>query len=102
MSASTPADLAVTFRSLDRRRREAIGDADPAAVSGLAAELQRHIDAAAAVIDRRPTPTRWPRRSRPVPPTTGTRPRSTTLRRHALDAGAVLRRIAAAAEAAQR
>lgn len=50
MSASTPDDLAVTFRSLARRTREAIGDADPSAVSGLVGELQRHVDAAAAAV----------------------------------------------------
>ena len=50
MSGSTPADLAVTFRSLARRQREAIGDADPARSSGLVGELQGHVAAAGAAL----------------------------------------------------
>ena len=79
MSGSTPQDLATTFRSLARRRREAIGDVDPAVV----ARPQRRAPAArrrgrgdprhAAPM---PKPSR--RRSTPGPPTRGTRPRSTT------------------------
>ena len=101
MSASTPADLAVTFRSLDRRRREAIGDADPAAVSGLVAELQRHIDAAAAVIRSPADASAVAKAIEARPPDDWDETVLDELRRHALDAGAVLRRIAAAAEAAQ-
>lgn len=100
MSATTPDDLAVSYQSLARRRREAIGDANPAIVGGLVAELQTHVDAAAAALS-----------------ITGDgdavaaviRSRATadwddatleTLRQHALDAGAVLRRIADAVESA--
>ena len=54
MTASTPADLAVTFRSLARRSREAIGDADPAALGDVLADLQRHIDRAAGVVGSAP------------------------------------------------
>ena len=98
MSASTPSDLAVTFRSLARRHREALGDADPRTLGPLAAELHGHVaaagaalgtaadaDAIAAEIERRPTKD-WDDAT------------LATLRDEALAAGAVLRRIAAAAE----
>ncbi len=96
MRDSTPDDLAVAFRSLARRQREALGDADPSAFSDLGAELQRHVADAAAVvgsasdggavaaaIDARRD---WDDAT------------LATLQRSALDAGAVLRRLAAAAE----
>jgi hypothetical protein len=50
VSGSTPADLAVTFRSVARRLREAIGDESEASVSGLVGELRGHVDAAGAVV----------------------------------------------------
>lgn len=50
MSKTTPADLAVAFRSLDRRRSEAIRAADGAPVASLLAELDAHIAAAAALL----------------------------------------------------
>lgn len=98
MSASSPADLAVTFRSLARRQREAAGDAPPGTVRGLVAELDGHVAAAAAAlgtsgdgaavadaIERRRTDD-WDDAT------------LATLRQEALSAGAVLRRIATAAE----
>ena len=101
MSGSTPADLAITFRSLGRRQREAIGDADAGSLAGLVAELQGHVaaagaavgttgdgDAVAAAIERRPA-NEWDDAT------------LATLRAEALAAGGVLRRIAAAAEAQQ-
>ncbi len=101
MSGSTPADLAITFRSLGRRQREAIGDADAGSLAGLVAELQGHVaaagaavgtagdgDAVAAAIERRPAKD-WDDAT------------LATLRAEALAAGGVLRRIAAAAEAQQ-
>jgi len=54
MSKSTPDDLVVTFRSLARRQREAIGDADPGTVGGALGELQRHVEAAARLLGVRP------------------------------------------------
>ena len=96
MRDSTPDDLAVAFRSLARRQREAIGDADPGALGGLTAELRRHVEAAAglvgssadggaiaAAIDARRD---WDDAT------------LAALRREAMDAGGVLRRLAAAAE----
>ena len=101
MSASTPADLAVTFRSLARRRREAIGDANPAAFADHTGDLQRLVadaatrlgtaadaDAVAAAIDSRP-PEAWDDAT------------LDQLRRIALEAGASLRRLTAAVEKAE-
>jgi hypothetical protein len=101
MSGSTPEDLATAFRSLARRRAEAIGDVDPAVVGGLSEELQRHVDAAAAVLGTSAD-------AQAVASAIAARPADAwdeatldDLRRHALDAGAVLRRIQTAAEAAR-
>ena len=49
MTGSTPSDLAVTFRSVDRRLREAL-DGTPATdptVAGLVAQLRAAVDSAA-------------------------------------------------------
>ena len=95
MRDSTPDDLAVAFRSLARRQREAIGDADPRALSELTAELQRHVAAAASAVGSAPDGNSvaaaiesrrdWDDATLAV------------LQQAALDAGAVLRRLAAAA-----
>jgi hypothetical protein len=94
-SGSTPADLAVAFRSLARRLREAIGDGSEGGVMGLVGELRGHVEAAGsllgtpadadavadAILARRAED--WDQAS------------LDELRRLALDAGAVLQRIAA-------
>ena len=77
MSASTPDDLATTFRSLARRRREAIGDANPAHLSGFTAELQRQVDGAARAVGSAADPDAVAAAIRARPPTRGTTPRST-------------------------
>ena len=56
MSKSTPADLAVAFRSLGRRRDEALEAAKGAPVGSLLAELDGRIAAAAAVVGSAPDP----------------------------------------------
>ncbi|HEU4841207.1 MAG TPA: hypothetical protein VFT09_07180 [Ilumatobacteraceae bacterium] len=101
MSGSTPADLAVTFRSLDRRQREAIGDADPGALGGLVGELQGHVAAAAAVLGTAPDAAGVAAAIERRRPDEWDDATLETLRGEAIAAGAVLRRIAAAAEAAQ-
>jgi hypothetical protein len=101
MSRSTPDDLAVTFRSLARRQREAIGEADPGPLRSFVTELDGHVAAAgaalgiggdagaiAAEIERRPADS-WDDDT------------LAALQQEALAAGAVLRRLAAAAEAQQ-
>jgi hypothetical protein len=96
MSRTSPADLAVTFRTVPRRLREAYGDDQPASGSDLATQLGTaaqllgtHADAEAiaAAIDARQLD-EWD---------------DTTLeqlRQVALDVGAQLRAIAAAHESA--
>jgi hypothetical protein len=96
MRDSTPDDLAVAFRSLARRQQEALGDADPRTFSDLTAELQRHVDAAASVVRSAPD-------GNAVAAAIEARrdwddATLATLRSEALEAGAVLRRLAAAAE----
>ena len=99
MSGSSPADLAVTFRSLGRRQREAIGDANPVGVSALVTELQGHVDAAAALLRAPADATAVAAAIDERPADAWDEPTLDALRAHALDAGSVLRRIAAAAEA---
>ena len=97
MSKSTPADLAVAFRSMDRRRREAIDAADGAAVSVPLADFERHIAAAAAVLGAVPT-------AAAVADAIDARPSDDwdeavldQIREHATEAGTALRRVIDAA-----
>ena len=101
MSGSTPADLAVTFRSLERRQREAIGDAEPGALSGLLGELQGHVAAAAAALGTTADPSSVAAAIDQRRPDEWDDATLATLRSEAIAAGAVLRRITAAAEAQQ-
>jgi len=100
MSASTPDDLATTFQSLARRRREAIGDADPATLGSLVDELLRHVDAAANAVGSAADAGAVAAAIRARPADGWDDATLEELRREALDAGAVLRRLTAAAEAA--
>jgi hypothetical protein len=99
MRDSTPDDLAVAFRSLVRRQKEAIGDADPRALSELTAELQRHVDAAAAAVGSAADGNAVAAAIESRRDWDDATLRS--LQQTALDAGAVLRRLAAAAESEQ-
>jgi hypothetical protein len=96
MSKSTPDDLVVTFRSLARRQREAIGDADPGSVGGALGELQRHVEAAADLLGVRPDATAVADAIDHRPADAWDSAQLDALRDEALAAGAVLRRIAAA------
>jgi hypothetical protein len=98
MSATTPADLAVAFRSLDRRLSEAIGDADPTALRGLVAELQGHLAAAATAMHTSGDGVAVARAIEARPADDWDETTLDTLRAEALAAGAVLRKVAAAAE----
>ena len=98
MAKSTPTDIAVAFRSLDRRRREAVEAADGAAVSGPLGDLDRHIGAAATLLGvapRRPLPS--PTRSTPDPGDEWDEADVDQLRQLATDAGTSLRRVVDAA-----
>jgi hypothetical protein len=55
VSKSTPADLAVAFRSLSRRRDEAVEAAEGAPIGPLLSELDRQVSAAAAMLAAPPT-----------------------------------------------
>ena len=97
MSKSTPADLAVAFRSMDRRRREALDAADGLAVTDLLADHDREIAAAAALLGSAPA-------ASAVAATIERRPSDDwdeavldQLRQHASDAGIALRRVVEAA-----
>jgi hypothetical protein len=54
MSKTTAADLAIAFRSLTRRRDEAVDAATDAPVSALLAGFDEHIAAAASVVGSAP------------------------------------------------
>lgn len=99
MSATTPADLAVAFRSFSRRQREAIGDANPATVGGLLAELQDHIAAAARAVRTSPDAEAVAEAIESRPADEWDDATLATLRAEALASGGVLRRLAAAAGA---
>jgi hypothetical protein len=99
MSPTTPADLAVAFRSFSRRQREAIGDANPATLGGLLAELQGHIAAAAATMRTSPDAEALAQAIESRHPDDWDDATLATLRAEALAAGGVLRRLAAAAGA---
>ncbi|MFN8024488.1 MAG: hypothetical protein U0Q03_23375 [Acidimicrobiales bacterium] len=50
MSESSPDDLAITFRSLPRRLRDARGEVPSDAVSGTLATIDRHLARAAELV----------------------------------------------------
>jgi hypothetical protein len=102
MSASTPADLAVTFRSLARRQQEAIGDADPAALRGLVAELDGHVAAAGAALGVGGDAAAIASAIESRPADGWDEATLEALRTEALAAGGALRRLADAAEDLQR
>jgi hypothetical protein len=54
MPQSSPADLAVTFRSIARRLREARGDAPETAIATQEAEIAAHVHAAAGLLHTSP------------------------------------------------
>lgn len=94
VTASTPADLAIAFRSLPRRRTEALEEADGASTAAIEQELDRQIAAAAALMHA-------PADAAAVGDAIHNRPSDEwdavtlrSLRQLALDAGAALRRIA--------
>jgi len=89
----------VAFRSLSRRLREAIGDGPESAVAGLAGELRGHVAAAAQLLGTQPDADAVANAISARPADDWDQATLDELRRHALEAGAVLRRIAAVTEA---
>jgi hypothetical protein len=54
MPQSSPADLAVTFRSIARRLREARGDVPDAAIAAQEGQIDGHVRAAASLLHTSP------------------------------------------------
>jgi hypothetical protein len=97
MSKSTPADLAVAFRSLDRRRREAIEAADGVPAAGPLADLDDEIAAAATLLGVAPIAATVAAAIDATPTDEWSESVLDQLRRHATDAGTALRRVLDAA-----
>ena len=91
MSSSSPADLAVTFRSIPRRLREAYGDDQPAAGSDLASQLA----AAGRLLGTSPDPVAIATAIEARRPKEWDDATLEGLRQVGLEVGAELRRIAA-------
>ena len=98
MSSSSPSDLSVTFRSIPRRLREALGDTPPETTSGIAAELNEQIGIAAGLMHSAADPVAISDAIDAVPADEWNDARLTPLRSTALDIGRLLRAIAAVAE----
>jgi hypothetical protein len=99
MSSSSPSDLAVTFRSVPRRLREAVGDTPPDATAGITAELNEQIGIAAGLVHSTAEPGAIADAIEAVPADEWDEATLTSLRSTALDIGRLLRAIAAVAEA---
>jgi len=97
MSKSTPADIAVAFRSMDRRRREALDAADGAAVTDLLADHDREIAAAATLLGSAPDASAVAAAIERRPSDDWDEALLDQLRQHASDAGTALRRVVEAA-----
>jgi hypothetical protein len=98
MSSSSPSDLAVTFRSVTRRLREATGDAPPGAVTGITSELSEQIASAAKLMHSAAEPGAIADAIEAVPADAWDEATLGSLRSAALDIGRLLRAIAAVAE----
>ena len=98
MSSSSPSDLAVTFRSIPRRLREALGDTPPGATASISAELNEQIGIAAGLLHTTAEPGAIADAIEEVPADDWDDATLTSLRGAALDIGRLLRAIAAVAE----
>ena len=95
MSDSSPADLAITFRSLTRRLREARGDLGDGAVTTQIAAIDRHLARAAQLMRSTSDPAAVADAIEAVP-ADGWGDELTELRTIALELGRELRAVAAA------
>jgi hypothetical protein len=98
MSSSSPRDLAITFRSIPRRLREAIGDSPANATAGINAELIEQIATAAKIMHTAADPVAIADAIEAVPADAWDEAMLNSLRTTALDIGRLLRAIAAVAE----
>ena len=102
MSETAPADLAVAFRSLERRLREALEpvDGDRSKVAPMIAELDQVVQQAASVVGSSADGASIAAAIDARRADSWQESELQALRQHALDAGRLLRAIATAAEAA--
>jgi hypothetical protein len=98
MSSSSPSDLSVTFRSVARRLREAVGDSPASATASIVSELNEQIAIAAKVMHSAPDSGAIADAIEAVPADAWDESTLNSLRTTALDVGRLLRAIAAAAE----
>ncbi len=98
MSSSSPSDLAVTFRSVPRRLREAVGDAPAQVTASATAELNEQISASAALLHTRAEPDAIAEAIEAIPADEWNEGTLGALRTRALDIGRLLRAIAAIAD----
>ena len=98
MSSSSPSDLAVTFRSVPRRLREAVGDTPAGDVASITAELDEQIDIAARLMHSASDPAAIADAVDALPADSWDDDTLNSLRSTALDIGRLLRAIAAVAE----
>ena len=96
MSRSAPSDLAVTFRSLPRRLREASGDPSAGLVGEHGLAIDQAVTDAAALLHSRADPTAVADAIEAVPTDRWEASTLDDLRRIALELGRRLRAIAAA------
>ena len=93
MSKSTPDDLVVAFRSLERRRREALDAVEGAPVTSQLADLDRHIAAAATLLGTTDSPSAVADAIAVWPGDEWEESLLDELRGHATGAGTALRRV---------
>ncbi|MGZ4679037.1 MAG: hypothetical protein ACXV5U_02215 [Ilumatobacteraceae bacterium] len=98
MSSSSPSDLAVTFRSIPRRLREARGDAPLQVTAGVTAELDQQIGIAARLMHTNADAGSIADAIEAVPADAWDETTLTSLRGTALDIGRLLRAVAAVAD----
>ncbi|HEY7626532.1 MAG TPA: hypothetical protein VH761_05670 [Ilumatobacteraceae bacterium] len=98
MPSSSPSDLAVAFRSIPRRLREARGDAPDDVTAGIIAEVDEQIAIAAGLMHCRPDAEAIAQAIELVPADAWDADTLNGLRTGALDLGRLLRALAAVAE----
>jgi len=98
MSSSSPSDLAVTFRSIPRRLREARGDAPQHVTAAVTAELDEQIAIAARLVQADTDAASIADAIEAVPADAWNESTLISLRSAALDIGRLLRAVAAVAE----
>lgn len=100
MSAASPDDLAIAFRSVPRRLREAQGDAPPEVTASPTSELHGLLQEAAQLMGCAADPTAIADAIASVPADQWQDVTLSRLRTIALDLGRLLRHIAALSESA--